>query len=313
MIGPLAAVILRPPCFSIRATAAASIRAGTSWAGPVSCRPTLMPGSANCTTHGEVRGQSPKPRAGHTAGASFFVLADLRQVPLAIEAVRRIDEIFAVEREINGATPEQRHAVRQERIKPLVAALEGWMRTERARLSRHADTAKAIDYMLKRWPAFTRFLDDGRICLTNNAAERALRGIAMRRSLCPSSSSTWKHWKLVCRHAATRTTCSFNRSCHPFLMQIVGTDLVGSARHNLLGGENAVLDQPADAVVCNPERRSGLRHREPFAILLGGTVGIDSIHPAHRADTVRSPGFSLTGGHSHPVQGRGDVLVRPSG
>jgi hypothetical protein len=111
----------------------------------------------------------------------FFVLADLRQAPLAIEAVRRIDEIFAVEREINAATPEQRHAVRQQRIKPLVTALEGWMRSERARLSRHADTAKAIDYMLKRWPAFTRFLGDGRICLTNNAAERALRGIAIGR------------------------------------------------------------------------------------------------------------------------------------
>ena len=111
----------------------------------------------------------------------FFVLADLRQVPLAVEAVRRVDEIFAVEREINGVGSEQRHAVRQERIKPLVTALEGWMRTERARLSRHADTAKAIDYMLKRWPSFTRFLDDGRICLTNNAAERALRGIALGR------------------------------------------------------------------------------------------------------------------------------------
>ena len=81
----------------------------------------------------------------------------------------------------HGAGCEQRHAVRQERIKPLVAALEGWMRTERARLSRHADTAKAIDYMLKRWPAFTGFLDDGRICLSNNAAERALRGIAIGR------------------------------------------------------------------------------------------------------------------------------------
>jgi len=55
------------------------------------------------------------------------------------------------------------------------------MRAERARLSRHAEVAKAIDYMLKRWPAFTRFLDDGRICLTNNAAERALRGIAIGR------------------------------------------------------------------------------------------------------------------------------------
>jgi len=71
--------------------------------------------------------------------------------------------------------------VRKTRIAPLVADLESWMRAERARLSRHADTAKAIDYMLKRWPAFTRFLDDGRICLSNNAAERALRGIAIGR------------------------------------------------------------------------------------------------------------------------------------
>src|SRR5436190_12024737 len=66
-------------------------------------------------------------------------------------------------------------------IKPIVGDLEQWMRTERARLSRHAETAQAMNYMLKRWPAFTRFLDDGRICLTNNAAERALRGIAIGR------------------------------------------------------------------------------------------------------------------------------------
>ena len=51
------------------------------------------------------------------------------------------------------------------------------MRAQRARLSRHTDNAKAMDYMLKRWPTFTRFLEDSRICLTNNAAERALRGI----------------------------------------------------------------------------------------------------------------------------------------
>ena len=111
----------------------------------------------------------------------FFELADLRKAPLAIDAVRRIDTIFAIEREINGTTAEQRVAGRQERIKPLVDELEAWMRSERARLSRHADIAKAIDYMLKRWPAFIRFLDDGRICLSNNAAERALRGIALGR------------------------------------------------------------------------------------------------------------------------------------
>jgi hypothetical protein len=108
-------------------------------------------------------------------------LADLRKAPLAIEAVRRIDAIFAMEREINGATAEHRLAFRNERVTPLVSELEAWMRAERARLSRHADLAKAIDYMLKRWPAFTRFLDDGRICLSNNAAERALRGIALGR------------------------------------------------------------------------------------------------------------------------------------
>ncbi|MFL5267086.1 MAG: IS66 family transposase [Stellaceae bacterium] len=111
----------------------------------------------------------------------FFELADLRKAPLAIEGVRRIDAIFAIEREINGATAEQRLAIRKERVNPLVDELEEWMRAERARLSRHADLAKAIDYMLKRWPAFTRFLDDGRICLSNNAAERALRGIALGR------------------------------------------------------------------------------------------------------------------------------------
>ena len=55
------------------------------------------------------------------------------------------------------------------------------MRAARGKLSRHADGAKAMDYMLKRWDAFTRFLGDGRICLTNNAAERALRGVANAR------------------------------------------------------------------------------------------------------------------------------------
>jgi transposase len=111
----------------------------------------------------------------------FFELADLRKTPLAIEVVHRIDAIFAIEREINGLTADDRRAARQNRVAPLVDELAEWMRTERGRLSRHAETAKAIDYMLKRWAAFTRFLDDGRICLTNNAAERALRGIALGR------------------------------------------------------------------------------------------------------------------------------------
>jgi transposase len=124
------------------------------------------------------------------ARRKFFVLADVaakgrgqRLVisPLALEAVRRMDAIFAIERAINGLPADERLAVRQERSLELVRDLETWMRSERARVSRHADVAKAMDYMLKRWTAFTRFLDDGRLCLTNNAAERALRGIALGR------------------------------------------------------------------------------------------------------------------------------------
>lgn len=116
----------------------------------------------------------------------FFVLADIAAntrrgknappiSPIAFEAVKRIDALFDIEREITSLPAEQRLAERQEKSAALVTGLEGWMREERTRLSRHAPTAQAIDYMLKRWDGFARFLHDGRICLTNNAAERALR------------------------------------------------------------------------------------------------------------------------------------------
>ena len=101
--------------------------------------------------------------------------------PLALEAVTRIDALFDIEREINGESAERRLAVRRERGAPLVAELEEWMRTERVKLSKHAPVAKAMDYVLKRWDGFARFLDDGRICLTNNAAERALRPLCLGR------------------------------------------------------------------------------------------------------------------------------------
>lgn len=111
----------------------------------------------------------------------FFELADLKRAPMAIEVVKDIDAIFAAERAINGQSPEQRLEIRRSRIRPLVELLEVRLRSDRAKLSPKSATATAIDYMLSRWGAFTRFLDDGRICLTNNAAERALRGIAVGR------------------------------------------------------------------------------------------------------------------------------------
>jgi transposase len=101
--------------------------------------------------------------------------------PIALEAVRRIDALFAIERDINGRSAGERRAVRQEKSKPLLDEMEAWLRQERGHLSRSSPVIEPINYMLSRWADFSRFVDDGRICLTNNAAERALRGVACGR------------------------------------------------------------------------------------------------------------------------------------
>ena len=101
--------------------------------------------------------------------------------PIAIEVVRRIDALFMIERSINGQSPEERIAVRRTESRPLVDDLRVYMREQAAKLSRGHDLVKAIQYMLNRWPAFTLFLDNGRVCMSNNAAERGLRGVALGR------------------------------------------------------------------------------------------------------------------------------------
>jgi len=126
------------------------------------------------------------------ARRQFFELADIAAntrrgknataiSPIALEAVRRIDTLFDIERGINGLAVDERLRIRKERGAPLLTALEAWLREQRSRLSRSASVAEPIDYMLKRWDRFARFIDDGRICLSNNAAERALRGFALGR------------------------------------------------------------------------------------------------------------------------------------
>lgn len=89
--------------------------------------------------------------------------------------------MFEIERSINGVAADERLRIRKEQSAPLLEALEAWLREQRGRLSRSASVAEPIDYMLKRWDRFARFINDGRVCLTNNAAERALRGFALGR------------------------------------------------------------------------------------------------------------------------------------
>lgn len=120
----------------------------------------------------------------------FFDLARLSKAPIAAEAVKRVDDLFAIEREINGLTAQERLRVRQERSRPLIVELEAWLREQRAKLSKNNDTTKAITYCLSRWDAFSRFLDDGRLCMSNNAAERELRAVAVGRKIGPSPGPT---------------------------------------------------------------------------------------------------------------------------
>ncbi|CAH1663614.1 MULTISPECIES: IS66 family transposase [unclassified Chelatococcus] len=127
------------------------------------------------------------------ARRGFFELADIEKnaregkrngkpvSPLALEAVKRLDALFEIEREINGKTADERRALRQEKSKPLFDDMHAWLLRERDTLSRSSDVLKPMNYMLSRLADFARFLDDGRICLSNNAAERGLRNIALGR------------------------------------------------------------------------------------------------------------------------------------
>src|SRR4029077_3515087 len=124
------------------------------------------------------------------ARRQFFELADIATnarrgknasaiSPIALEALKRIDALFDIERGINGQSAEERLRVRREQSAPLLAELEAWLRQQRSRLSSSASVAEPIDYITRRWERFARFVNDGRICLTNNTAERALRGFAL--------------------------------------------------------------------------------------------------------------------------------------
>ncbi|OHB39154.1 MAG: hypothetical protein A2882_16120 [Phenylobacterium sp. RIFCSPHIGHO2_01_FULL_70_10] len=128
------------------------------------------------------------------ARCKFFELADIETAerqkargekpkavyPKALEAVRLIDALFTVERQINGASPEARgrppRAERPDHCRARCLVTE-----TRQQLTSSHHVVKAINYLKRRWLSFTRFLDDGRVCLSNNAAERALRGIVLGR------------------------------------------------------------------------------------------------------------------------------------
>ena len=111
----------------------------------------------------------------------FFDLYQAHRSPLAKEALERIAQLYAVEKEIRGRPPAERRDVRQTRSRPVLDVMHLWLKAAMAKLSRKSDVAKAIHYALDRWPALMLFLEDGRAEMDNNAAERALRAVAIGR------------------------------------------------------------------------------------------------------------------------------------
>ena len=115
------------------------------------------------------------------ARRKIFEVFDATKSPIAEEALHRIQELYAIEAEIAGKSVDQRRAERQERSKPRLDAFHDWLQAQRRRLSGKAPLGKALQYALSRWDALTRYVEDGRLSIDNNLAERLLRGIAVSR------------------------------------------------------------------------------------------------------------------------------------
>lgn len=111
----------------------------------------------------------------------FYDLEQAHASPVAREALERIGALYRVEEQIRGKPPDQRRAVRQTQSKPLLDSLREWFEASLPKLSRKSDTTAAVRYALSRWDALVRFVDDGKIEIDNNAAERSLRGVALGR------------------------------------------------------------------------------------------------------------------------------------
>ncbi len=116
------------------------------------------------------------------ARRKFHDLHAARPRSLTTEVLRRIAELYVIEADFRDKPPDERRQIRQGRSRPLLDDLERWLRTTLDTLSRKSDTAAAILYALKLWPALLLYCDDGAIKIDNSAAERALRGVAIGRS-----------------------------------------------------------------------------------------------------------------------------------
>lgn len=171
--------------------------------------------------------------------------------PRAREALDTIARLFAIEAEIRRKGPNERRAACRQSSTPILQELKTHLDATLAKISGKSTLAGAIRYATSRWKALTRFIDDGRLEMSNNVAERAIRPVAMRESLCIPSSSICKHWKRVFVDDATRATFTGNRRFNRLQRQIFGADLMRRARNHLYCWKRAGFDQASYRVVCD--------------------------------------------------------------
>jgi hypothetical protein len=140
---------------------------------------------------------------------NFYELATPGPAPIASEALKRIAELYAIEKDIRGRSAEERRLIRQQKGRPLAEIFERWLHAKLGLISQKGKLAEAIRYALSRWAGLTRFIDDGRIELDNNAVERAIRPITLNRknALFAGSDGGAEHWAII---ASMVETCKLN-------------------------------------------------------------------------------------------------------
>ena len=181
-----------------------------------SCRSMAIPASSSWSPKGIVLAAC----WAHTR-RKFYEVYQETDSPIAAEALRRIDELYAVEEKIRGRSAELRRVVRQELARPLVSSLKIWLEAELHRVLPRSGLAEAIRYALVRWEALCRFLDDGRVELDTNTVERAIRPIALGRKnhLFAGSDGGADRWAIVC--SLITTAKLNNREPYAYLKDVL--------------------------------------------------------------------------------------------
>lgn len=198
----------------------------------------------------------------------FHDVIKLKPSPIADEALSRIGALYDIEDRIRGMSADQRRTLRQQHARPILADLKSWIEETLSTLPHKQKLAEAMRYALSRWAALSVYIDDGRVEIDNNIAERAMRPLGGPESLRTPSLSICKHWKRLRVGDVTRARLSGYRGLDRRRSQVAGPDLVRRAGNHLLSRQHLRLDQVAYPMVGNAQGRRSLCHGHPLAVLV---------------------------------------------